>query len=58
MGLSHEEEKLLEEFMFEVFSAGFEAGYAGEVDLATAFRQYLEKTKNFSKEMRRQGVCF
>ena len=36
-------EKDLKDLLFEVFSAGFESGCSGQVDLATAFEQFYEK---------------
>lgn len=38
------------EILFEIFSAGYEAGYAGEVDLVTAFKTFLEKLKEGVKD--------
>ena len=37
-------EKDLKDLLFAVFSAGFESGYSGQIDLATAFEQFYQKT--------------
>ena len=34
----------LKNLLFEVYSAGFEAGYTQENDIAKAFKQYWEET--------------
>ena len=39
------EEKLIKSLLFEVYSAGYEAGYAGKDNLASAFEQYYEKIR-------------
>lgn len=35
-------EKEFKDFLFEVFAAGFEAGYGNDVDIASAFKKYYE----------------
>ena len=35
-------EKEATEILFGIFSAGYEAGYAGKVDLATSFKSFLK----------------
>ena len=38
--------KDLKALLFEVYSAGFEAGYTKEIDIANAFNLYWERVKN------------
>ena len=36
------DEKDIKEIMFLIFSAGYEAGYGGKVDLAKAFNEWYK----------------
>ena len=38
-----EEMEALKNALFEIFSAGFEAGYTKEIDLKTAFEEWYTK---------------
>lgn len=38
-------EKEIKDLLFEIYSAGFEKGYAGEVDLVTCFEEYYSELK-------------
>lgn len=40
--MEHQEKELL----FLVFSAGYEAGYGGKIDLAKAFEEWYKALKN------------
>ena len=47
------EEQKAKDILFEIFSAGYEAGYAGKADLATAFEQYYKKLKEEYQNIRK-----
>lgn len=40
----------IKEIMFLVFSAGFEAGYSGKVDLAKAFNEWYDTFNKIRRE--------
>ena len=40
----------LKQLLFEIYSAGFEAGYSQEVDVATAYDQYWNNLLKVIKE--------
>lgn len=35
--------ELMKDALFEIFSAGFEAGYTKDIDLKTAFEEWFQK---------------
>ena len=46
----------IKQILFEVYSAGFEAGYSQEIDIVEAYNQYWDKLlksydNNFNEEM-------
>ena len=41
--------KYIKEIMFLVFSAGFEAGYGGKIDLAKAFNDWYDAFNKISQ---------
>lgn len=46
-GINEEEIKQL---IFEIYSAGFEAGYSQEVDIVSAYNQYWDNLLELIKE--------
>lgn len=46
-GINKEE---LKQLIFEIYSAGFEAGYSQEVDIASAYNQYWDNLLKLIKE--------
>lgn len=46
-GINKEE---LKQLIFEIYSAGFEAGYSQEIDIASAYNQYWDNLLKHIKE--------
>lgn len=44
----YKSEEFLKSFFFEIYSAGFEAGYSENVDIVTAYNKWFE---GFEKEI-------
>ena len=41
----YKNEEFLKTMLFEVYSAGFEAGYSQDIDIATAYNKWFEQFK-------------